>query len=276
MALLLLAYVALVEGRADEVVARGENAIALLRSAGDEVFLANALGDVGLYLAASGDTARGAAFIDDAILLDRARGDRYLEGVRLSDRGIIAHDVGDQAKAMRCYAESARLLADVGGVWYLASPCAGLAALSVSHDAARAARLLGAAAALRERGGIAGWPTERERDEHATATARAILGPAVFAHEFAHGRKLAAAEVVAEALASTGRPESPAPAAGTLTPREEDVLRLLVAGRSDREIAAALFISPRTASKHVGAILAKLNATSRGEAAVLAVRQGLV
>jgi DNA-binding CsgD family transcriptional regulator/tetratricopeptide (TPR) repeat protein len=60
-----------------------------------------------------------------------------------------------------------------------------------------------------------------------------------------------------------------------LTSREREVLRLLVAGRSNREIAAALFIAPKTASVHVSNILAKLNAASRGEAAAMAAAAGL-
>jgi DNA-binding CsgD family transcriptional regulator len=63
-------------------------------------------------------------------------------------------------------------------------------------------------------------------------------------------------------------------AAGTsglgLTGRELDVLRLVAAGRSNREIAAELFISPKTASVHVSNILGKLGAASRGEAAAKA------
>ena len=55
-----------------------------------------------------------------------------------------------------------------------------------------------------------------------------------------------------------------------LTGRERDVLRLVAAGRSNREIAAELFISPKTASVHVSNILAKLGAASRGEAAAKA------
>jgi DNA-binding CsgD family transcriptional regulator len=55
-----------------------------------------------------------------------------------------------------------------------------------------------------------------------------------------------------------------------LTGRELEVLRLVCAGRSNREIAAELFISPKTASVHVSNILAKLRATSRGEAAAKA------
>ena len=55
-----------------------------------------------------------------------------------------------------------------------------------------------------------------------------------------------------------------------LTGRELEVLRLVAAGRSNREIAAELFISPKTASVHVSNILGKLGVASRGEAAAKA------
>ena len=55
-----------------------------------------------------------------------------------------------------------------------------------------------------------------------------------------------------------------------LTERELEVLRLVTAGRSNREIAAELFISPKTASVHVSNILGKLGVASRGEAAARA------
>jgi len=55
-----------------------------------------------------------------------------------------------------------------------------------------------------------------------------------------------------------------------LTDRELEVLRLVAAGRSNREIAAELFISPKTASVHVSNILGKLKVASRGEAAAKA------
>jgi DNA-binding CsgD family transcriptional regulator len=55
-----------------------------------------------------------------------------------------------------------------------------------------------------------------------------------------------------------------------LTERELEVLRLVAAGRSNREIAGELFISPKTASVHVSNILGKLGAASRGEAAAKA------
>jgi DNA-binding CsgD family transcriptional regulator len=65
--------------------------------------------------------------------------------------------------------------------------------------------------------------------------------------------------------------DGPEPGAGLgLTSRELDVLRLLAAGRTNRQIGAELFISPRTAGVHVSHILAKLGLASRGEAAAAA------
>jgi DNA-binding CsgD family transcriptional regulator/tetratricopeptide (TPR) repeat protein len=61
----------------------------------------------------------------------------------------------------------------------------------------------------------------------------------------------------------------------SLTSREREVLRLLAAGRSNREIASVLFIAPKTASVHVSNILSKLGAASRTEAAAIAHREGL-
>jgi DNA-binding CsgD family transcriptional regulator len=60
-----------------------------------------------------------------------------------------------------------------------------------------------------------------------------------------------------------------------LTSREREVLRLIAAGRSNREIASVLFIAPKTASVHVSNILGKLGAASRTEAAAIAYREGL-
>jgi DNA-binding CsgD family transcriptional regulator len=68
------------------------------------------------------------------------------------------------------------------------------------------------------------------------------------------------------------RPDAPAPEPDHLglTDREFEVLRLVADGHSNREIAADLFISPKTASVHVSNILAKLSVATRGEAAARA------
>ena len=73
------------------------------------------------------------------------------------------------------------------------------------------------------------------------------------------------------AAGSPGDLPAPGPPLG-LTAREYDVLRLIAAGQSNREIAGELFISAKTASVHVSNILGKLGVTSRGEAAATAHR----
>jgi DNA-binding NarL/FixJ family response regulator len=71
--------------------------------------------------------------------------------------------------------------------------------------------------------------------------------------------------------------EAGGPAGGAqLTDREVEVLRLLAAGRENADIAQELFISPRTVKNHISSILAKLHVDNRIQAAVYAVRKGLV
>lgn len=69
-----------------------------------------------------------------------------------------------------------------------------------------------------------------------------------------------------------GQPSEPGP----LTPREREVLRYLERGRTNGQIADALFISRKTASVHVSNILAKLGAATRGEAVSVARQRGLI
>ncbi len=77
------------------------------------------------------------------------------------------------------------------------------------------------------------------------------------------------------ALGDGAPPPDPAAELG-LTAREREVLRLLAEGRTNREIATALVIAEKTASVHVSRILAKLDASNRGEAAAIARRLGVV
>jgi len=64
--------------------------------------------------------------------------------------------------------------------------------------------------------------------------------------------------------------------ADELTPREGDVLRHLAVGASNRTIAAALNVSEETVKTHVANVLAKLQVENRAQAAVQALKRGLV
>ena len=61
-----------------------------------------------------------------------------------------------------------------------------------------------------------------------------------------------------------------------LTPREQEVLRLLALGLANKEIASRMNISEHTVKFHVAAILGKLGAASRTEAVAIGIRHGLV
>ena len=72
------------------------------------------------------------------------------------------------------------------------------------------------------------------------------------------------------------QPQAPAPKSSQFTARELDVLRLLVQGKSNPEIAQALYISATTVRSHVTAILTKLNVANRTQAALVAQERQLV
>ena len=77
-------------------------------------------------------------------------------------------------------------------------------------------------------------------------------------------------------LAGDARPPAGAPGPDQLTERELDVLRLVVDGRRNKEIAAELGISENTVKFHLRNILDKLHAQSRAEVVARAMREGLV
>jgi DNA-binding NarL/FixJ family response regulator len=92
----------------------------------------------------------------------------------------------------------------------------------------------------------------------------------------AHRGELQLDPAVARRLMSSLRAPSAEDPAAELTPREHEVLRLVGEGRANKDIAAELGVSERTARTHVSNILAKLGLSSRTQAALWAVREGLV
>lgn len=97
----------------------------------------------------------------------------------------------------------------------------------------------------------------------------------------AHSGETPLSPRIASALVRLIREREPAPATRSgelprLTEREREVLGLIAEGRENNEIAAALVISPETVKTHVSSILEKLEADNRAQAAVTAVRAGLV
>jgi DNA-binding CsgD family transcriptional regulator/tetratricopeptide (TPR) repeat protein len=209
----------------------------------------------------------------------------HLERLRAALDGRLVEDGGVddllRAKAAWGFAEASRGFGDPGPeLWAAAAPA--LFSVGESHLAAYC-RYRGAEAALH-------GPGDRARAERSLRESRAwaaMVGAEPLRRDvdgLARRARLdvTSVEAVPGAFPASGvrRPrQGPASAAGDpygLSPREREVLALLVDGRTNREIGASLFISEKTASVHVTHILDKLGVTSRGAAAALAARGGFL
>jgi NarL family two-component system response regulator LiaR len=103
------------------------------------------------------------------------------------------------------------------------------------------------------------------KDTEAEELHRAIKGAA-------EGKVQLAPEATVHLMREVRAPESPE----ELTERETEVLRLLARGKANKQIASALFVEEKTVKAHVSSILRKLGVQSRTQAALHAVRTGLV
>jgi DNA-binding CsgD family transcriptional regulator len=228
---------------------------------------------------------RAEPVLHEALTLFQHMGGTYGIASTLLALAWAPRDRGDGATAVARYSSSLPMWIELGTMEGLADTLAGVAEMAgTSCQPRRSTRLLAAAEALATALGYVMPPPEQERYDRTKAALRATLGETDFAAEWIAGQALTCDEAAALAAAALGDLETRYPVApvtvstsrGGLTSRERDVLRLVVAGRSNPEIADALFLSRRTVTTHLTNIFAKLGVTGRAEAAALAVRENLV
>jgi excisionase family DNA binding protein len=286
-ALLILGHLATSLGDLDRAQAMQEAALAEMLALGDTVLRAAPtasaiMGNLADVAMAQGDVPRATRFANDALALQRQLGFPWGTAQSLHSLATIARREGDMARAMALFQDSLRFAWEQRDQRLTLRAIDQLATCLVERgEAAFAARLFGAAAHIRELLGIPVDVALAADYDRGLRVVQTIMG-SDFAPAWTAGWELPLDTVVADACAVPPagapyrlRPESSASAPGTLTRREREVLRLLVAGQTDREIADALFIGRRTVETHVASLLNKLGLGSRTAAAAYAVRFGL-
>jgi predicted ATPase/DNA-binding CsgD family transcriptional regulator len=251
--------------------------LATARQIGDRRHVARGLFDLAAVALARLDGEQAAALLREALSIYQELGDvagAHQATLRLAHAHLDLADLAgaepfvvaglDRAVATRATQDLAGTL-EVG---------ARLASARGEHR--RAVRALGRALALRERSPAALPPWESERREVVLAAARNHLDEPALAAALSEGRDLSDDDAVAQARPTAPTRSAHAAVPYGLSPRELDVLRLVVQGLPDREIAERLFVSPRTVGGHVASILNKLGVNSRAAATALAVRAGIV
>ena len=260
----------------------------------DQEHLPQAVLDIELSLATDGPAAAVDLAAETLARYDlSASSPRYVWPLLATAAAAARRVPGEAADALLCRLRTLAEKLEVSGpeqrawqLWYAAiDPRAdddGAGAASASASASAAARLDAADAA------VAAWEAI---DQPYPAALALVVAAQVALAGGPSGREAAAARLRRAALLAEGLGARPLAeqiaalllrATGTgngarteperlgLTGRELEVLGLVTAGQSNREIAAALFISPKTASVHVSNILAKLGAATRTEAAARA------
>jgi non-specific serine/threonine protein kinase len=228
------------------------------------------------------DYAQAEDRFEKAGALFRRAGDAGFAHWMRGNVGWVSLISGQIGRAHAAFTESLEVAWESGDDWWVAwclMGIGGLAAEQLWHE--QAARLFGAAAALRDAAGAPLRPSVQAKHDKLAASSRAAINETAWLVAIDQGRSLPLADAVAEARMVLAAPQAPTSAAPPperthgLTPREVEVLQLLAQRLTDKEIAEALFVSPRTVSVHVTSLLGKLGVSNRREAASVAAQLGL-
>jgi non-specific serine/threonine protein kinase len=178
-----------------------EESLALGRASGDKRGVAFTLNGLGFLRSFEHRFAEARALLNESLALNEELGDERRAAYTLDSLGWLEFTRGDMAAAENYFARSLGLPQGGGDTFCVAAALEGLGRAAAGQArAVRAARLLGAAAALRETAGIGPPPVWESGYEAMLAAARAQLGEAAFDAAHAEGRCLPLAAAIAEAL----------------------------------------------------------------------------
>lgn len=280
-----LAWVCVQVGEFDRARVLFDEAMAMVKDDSDSNGTAWALNGLGLLAWRTGDLASAGLHWAEAAALQEEEDTGQLASALAGMAAVKLHE-GDVAEALRLDRRSLELRMErdeMGGIPESLSGFANLAERTGQADSS--ATLLGAVGQLRDRISLGVPDAIRSQEAECITRLKKELGDRAFIEAWEKGARMTMAEATQFALSlnfETGGtnvpvPDKPGPVtiegdSYGLTPREREVLALIVAGRTDRQIAEDLFISTGTASRHVANILHKLDVRSRSAAAAWAIR----
>jgi DNA-binding CsgD family transcriptional regulator len=218
----------------------------------------------------------------EAIVLLRAADYGWALDHALAGLGGVYYCQGDVGLAAPLFAEALEIAWAVPEPRKVAIALLGIVGVAAARGQAdAAARLLGAAEAISTTVGAPFAPSDRPVYDRSTAALTAALGAARLAELREAGHSLTMDAAVAETRGVMRADDAESDGnhkhgETDLTRREIAVLRLIARTRTDREIACALFLSPRTVNGHVAHILAKLEVHTRREAVERGYELGLL
>jgi excisionase family DNA binding protein len=269
--------------KAEQAEAHFGEALSIFRKIGDAVGIAQITANLGELAEVEGRHDLAIERLDTALAMWRDLDDRVgaARAQVYLGQALLARD--KVARAETVLREALTAIRDIEYEQLLPAALRSFAQLAEQRGGFTvAARWYGAEAGVREALGMEMPAARRVGRERTIAAVREALGEEAFAAAWEEGRGDPSGAVAAlvdqgnvvDAAARIADDDGRGGISG-LTARERDVLRLVAQGRTDREIARALYVSRRTASKHVSAILGKLGVHSRAAAAAFAARHGL-
>jgi predicted ATPase/DNA-binding CsgD family transcriptional regulator/transcriptional regulator with XRE-family HTH domain len=270
LAHILVGFVDIEQDRPADAAAHAQHAMTLYRELRNTWGISRAVYLFGRSAQAQGDLARARALFQESLELQRHLDDRQglcLSLLALADTAIIRSDTVTASDLLN---EALTVARDAGDRLALARAVEGAVRLAANRSADGAVRLASFAEALRESLNASPYPQERQSLHDALAPSRQTLTAEIWHRAWDSGREMRTDEAVASALQVLATAGSTPPVALTtqtsmeaLTAREREVAQLVLRGRTDRQIAGELGISPRTAGLHVRRVLAKLELRSR-------------
>ncbi|WP_217915458.1 ATP-binding protein [Miltoncostaea marina] len=274
------ATAALHQGDCTTLLDSGLEATALYREQGDLDGIAYAVNSVALGMLHLGRLEEAEPRFREALAAARGVGNRRYTSRILVGMGTLAAARSDWAAARAQFEEASAIAGEYGDRWLVATTSLpNLARVHLAEGRAEVATVvLGAAEAGRDAIGVPIPAREAAQHDEMVAEARTALGEAAFARAWAAGRGMALDEALSTARRAVEPPPSdaaPPGAAGPLTRREAEVLRLVAGGLTDAQVADALVLSRRTVHAHLRSIYRKLDVGSRSAATRWALEQGL-